>query len=353
MRSAGGSGAAARQRPRAASLALPTALIVLALTALTLLVVAPAAGGPAPEHALPALDDTAAGLLLAHGGSDAAGASLVRALHQGGQVLLYVGILGTTGLVLFRHLVLDPAAATLRLLRPTAQLTAVGLVGLLLFLVADGAWLVGSGAAGLVDPDLLWHSLTSRTGAATVLGAGGLALALVARGRAAATVGAALALASLPLTGHTRSFGPAWLVVGSDVLHVLAGSLWFGGLLGLFLTLRSPAVDTPAAARTVARFSTAAAWLVLTLAVSGTLLAWRILPGPAALGTTGYGLTLLAKVATVGCVLAVAAWNRFRLVPRVAGSGSRSLLRRTVGVEAAVLLLALSLTGVLVSQSPS
>lgn len=289
----------------------------------------------------------AAGGTVVHGG----GWDVVRAVSQVGQVLLYVGVLGASGLVLFRHLVLD-RAAQVRLLRPTAQLTAVGLVGLLLVLVSDGARLVGAGPSGFVDPELLWHSLTSRTGAATALGAGGLALALAGRGRAVPLLGAVLALASLPLTGHTRSFGPAWVVVGSDLLHVLAGSVWFGGLLGLLLTLRSASVETPAAARTVARFSAAAAWLVLALTASGTVLAWVILPAPSALGTTGYGLTLLAKVATVVCVLAVAAWNRFRLVPLVEASGSRSLLRRTVGVEATALLVVLSLTGVLVSQSP-
>lgn len=338
-------GAVRRGRRPAPHAVLLTRAALLAHALLHAVLLACAAVLVAPAHAHAALP--AAGGTVVHG----SGWDVVRAVDQTGQVLLYVGILGASGLVLFRLLVLD-RAAPVRLLRPTAQLAAVGLVGLFLVFVSAGARLVGAGPSGFVDPELLWHSLTSRTGAATALGAGGLALALAGRGRVVPLLGVVLALVSLPLTGHTRSFGPGWLVVGSDLLHVLAGSVWFGGLLGLLLTLRSAGVETPAAARTVARFSDAAAWLVLTLAASGTVLAWVILPEPAALGTTGYGLVLLAKVATVACVLAVAAWNRFRLVPLVAAGGSRSLLRRTVGVEATALLLVLSLTGVLVSQSP-
>lgn len=281
-------------------------------------------------------------------------AAVVDVLHQAGQILVYAGVLGAGGLVIFRSVLLDREATAVRLLRPTAQLAVVAVVGLLLFLATDGAWLAGAGLSGLVDPGLLWHSVTSPAGVAAGVGAAGLALALGSERRMPACGGAALALLSLALTGHSRSFGPAWLVMGSDVVHVVAGSIWFGGVLGLYLVLRSP-VGTPAAARTVARFSGAAAWVVLALAVSGTLLAWRIMPGLGALTATGYGVTLLAKVGVVLLVAAIAAWNRFRLVPSVADDepAARARLRRTVAAEAWLLLLVVTVTGVLVSQSPS
>jgi len=302
----------------------------------------------------------ATGLLLAPVAAVAllTGSSLVELLHRTGTVLGYVGILGTSGLVLFRELLLDRAASSVRghALRPTALLAGVALLGLLLHLAADGAWRTGAGPAGLVDPEVLWDTVVGTpVGPAAGVAVVGLLLALgrghTVAGRVLVCGGAVLALLCLPLTGHTRSVGPAWLVVGSDTLHVLAGALWFGGLLGLVLTLRR-SVPADAAARTVVRFSTTAAGLVAAVAVTGTLLAWRILPDAGALVRTGYGRTLVAKVAVVALVVAIAAWNRFRLVPRAADTAAHRTLRRTVAAEAALVLLALAVTGVLVSQSP-
>ncbi|MBD8061467.1 copper resistance CopC/CopD family protein [Oceanitalea stevensii] len=289
-----------------------------------------------------------------------AGPSLVDLLHQGAQVFVYLGILGTSGLVLFRTVLLDPGARLVDapVQRLTTLFAAAALGGLLLYLAADGAWRTGAGVPGLVDPGTLWDTLTGTpVGLATVVALVGLVLALgtgaTPAGRALTCAGAALALLSLPLAGHSRSFGPAWLVLGSDAVHVLAGAVWFGGVLGLVITLRSSA-PAGAAARTVGRFSTAALWVVLALGATGTVLAWRILPGLDALTGTGYGLTLLAKVAVVALVVVIAGWNRYRLVPRVGDDdGARARLRRTVGTEAWLILLAVALTGVLVSQSPT
>ncbi|PYG00559.1 copper transport protein [Georgenia satyanarayanai] len=288
------------------------------------------------------------------------GDPLVDLLHQGAQVFVYLGILGTSGLVLFRTVLLDRGAGIVHapVLRLATVFAAAALGGLLVYLAADGAWRTGSGLPGLVDPGTLWDTLTGTpVGTATVVALVGLVLALGAgatpAGRAVTCAGALLALLSLPLAGHSRSFGPAWLVLGSDAVHVSAGAVWFGGVLGLVITLRSSA-PASAAARTVGRFSTAALWVVLALAATGTVLAWRILPDLAALTSTGYGLTLLAKVAVVGVVVLVAAWNRYRLVPHVGDDdGARARLRRTVGTEAWLILLAVTLTGVLVSQSPT
>lgn len=285
----------------------------------------------------------------------------VELLHQGAQVFAYLGILGTSGLVVFRTLLLDRAAALVEapVLRLTGLLASAALAGLLAYLAADGAWRTGTGAAGLVNPATLWDTLTGTpVGLATVVALVGLVLALGAGttrvGRAVTCAGAVLALLSLPLAGHTRSAEPAWLILAGDAVHVLAGAVWFGGVLGLLITLRSSA-PADAAARTVSRFSAAALGVVLALAASGTVLAWRILPGPGALTGTGYGRTLLAKIAVVGLVVAVAAWNRYRLLPHVGDDdgAARTRLRRTVGAEAWLLLLAVALTGVLVSQSPT
>ncbi|KGM13547.1 hypothetical protein N869_13355, partial [Cellulomonas bogoriensis 69B4 = DSM 16987] len=170
-----------------------------------------------------------------------------------------------------------------------------------------------------------------------------------------ALLGAAAALASFVLVGHSRSFGIVPLVMASDALHVLTGAVWFGGLIGLAVTLHRAEPVPVALARVVARFSTLAGWLVLGLAVTGVVLGWQIVGSVQGLLTPGYGWTLLAKVAVAVLVVAIGGWNRLRLVPRVladAESNARARLRRTVATEATLLVLVLALTGMLVSQHP-
>ena len=46
-----------------------------------------------------------------------------------------------------------------------------------------------------------------------------------------------MAVAAPALTGHTRAAPPVPLSVAADVLHLVAGAVWLGGLVGLALTL--------------------------------------------------------------------------------------------------------------------
>ena len=173
-----------------------------------------------------------------------------------------------------------------------------------------------------------------------------------------AAVAAALAIAAPAFTGHARAESPVALVVGADVLHLLAGSTWVGGLVGLVLALRELAGRGDDAARTLARFSGVAAGILVVLAATGSLLGWRILASWDALFSTGYGRLLIAKVAVVLVVVALAAWNRYRLVPRVRDAVRRDeraaaeTLARAVRVEVSALAVVLALTGFLVDRSP-
>jgi copper transport protein len=89
------------------------------------------------------------------------------------------------------------------------------------------------------------------------------------------------------------------------------------------------------------------------------VLAWRILGSWENLVATTYGLILLTKVSMVALAVAVAGWNRYRLLPRLqqaAGYRDRTdaaqQLRTAVRAEAALLVSALLLTGFLVNQVP-
>ncbi|MCW2737497.1 MAG: copper resistance protein CopC [Nocardioides sp.] len=171
--------------------------------------------------------------------------------------------------------------------------------------------------------------------------------------------GALLSLAGPSVVGHSRAFTPSPLLVATDVLHVTAGAVWLGGLLGLVLTLRALAGREALAAQTLARFSTLAGGVLLAVAATGTFLAWRIVGSWAGLVETSYGWLLLTKVAIALVVAGVGGWNRWRVLPAVraaAGFGDRehaaAAVTRTVRVEAVLLAVLLGVTGVLVNQSP-
>jgi copper transport protein len=128
------------------------------------------------------------------------------------------------------------------------------------------------------------------------------------------------------------------------------------------------------AAGLVARFSSLALWSVLALTVSGLAMAWALVRVPGALTGTDYGALLLAKVVLVTLAVALAGYNRLRLVPTIAARTpaggavdapaaatgtsprARAAWRRlggTLGAEALLLVAALLVTGFLVVQRPA
>ena len=82
-------------------------------------------------------------------------------------------------------------------------------------------------------------------------------------------------------------------MVSALVVHVVAVSLWTGGLLGLVLHVRSEAVLLPGA---VARFSPLALGAYLALAGSGLIAVAERLGTSGGAWTSGYGALVAAKV---------------------------------------------------------
>ncbi|MEO9323319.1 CopD family protein [Nocardioides sp. C4-1] len=281
----------------------------------------------------------------------------------------YVGLLLAAGLVAFvvlflpRDRVADRARAQIV---TTARAGAVaGAVAWLVGLPVTASYQLGTGLGGVVD-GATWSVLTATEYGVTAAVAVGLigAVALVDDGSPAhrrglvAVVAAAVATVAPALTGHTRAATPEALAVGADMVHLLAGATWLGGLVALALALPRMAAQGTTGAVVLTRFSTVAAGVVAVLAVTGTLLAWRIAGSWAALFETTYGRLLLVKIAAALVVIAIAAYNRYRLLPglqqaerrkeRRSGAG---LVVRTITAEAGVLLVVLMLTGVLVDRT--
>ena len=280
-----------------------------------------------------------------------------------------VGILVAAGLALFVALVLPrswPGTGVRRRLRRVLSYAAgVGAVGILLQVPVASAYGQGLELGGIVtgfDPGAVRNELLA---ASVVLLGLGVAALYASDGPPDRTGGwllaggGILALTGPSVVGHSRAFTPSPLLIAADVLHVTAGAIWLGGLVGLVLTMRALAGREVLAAETLARFSTLAGGVLLAVAATGTFLAWRIVGSWDGLVETTYGWLLLTKVAIALLVAGLGGWNRWRVLPTVrsaVGFGDRdraaAAVTRTVRVEAVLLVALLGVTGFLVNQSP-
>jgi copper transport protein len=134
--------------------------------------------------------------------------------------------------------------------------------------------------------------------------------------------GAALTVA-LALTWAAAEHASAGIQVPvamtSSVLHLLAMTVWLGGLVALLLLLQRTRL--PAAA--VARFSRLAFASVTVLVVTGVYQSWRGLGSFGALTQTTYGRLLLLKLAAVVLLLAAAGFSR-RWTARLVSARARA-----------------------------
>jgi copper transport protein len=280
------------------------------------------------------------------------------------QGLGYAGLLVAAGLVVFcawmvGDVRLTPeTVARVRAVQWWAAGVAVGAAALGVPLA--GSYQQGLGMEGLTDPAAYDLSLVGDDVLVLVLQAVGLFAALLLRDRRVlATAAAAVAVWSPAWVGHTRAFEPVSLLVVTDALHLSAGAIWLGGLVGLALTLPAIRGRRRDAVAVVARFSTVAAGVLALLAASGTVMGWRIIGSWDGLFGTTYGRLLMVKVGIALVVVAIAAWNRWRLLPQVSGAvghddgvAATGLVRRTVVAEACLLFAVIGVTGFLVNQPP-
>ncbi|MFO7590138.1 MAG: CopD family protein [Acidimicrobiia bacterium] len=173
-----------------------------------------------------------------------------------------------------------------------------------------------------------------------------------------ALAGAAALVASFAFIGHTASTEPRWLVVASALVHVTAGSLWVAGVAMLAATLwrRHRRGVELEAALLATRFSVAAVGAVAAVAVTGLALGIAILGDVGALFSTEFGRVLIVKVALVGVLVGLGAYNQKVLIPALERSRRRSRtaahrLRRIVTAEVITFLAVIAATAALVASN--
>jgi copper transport protein len=179
---------------------------------------------------------------------------------------------------------------------------------------------------------------------------------------AGACAAAAATLAIPGLAGHAAQYSPKAALLPLDWLHLSAGSIWLGGLIGLLVLWVSLGVArrVPGLVIAVPRFSNVAFVSVVALVGSGITAAVLHLPTLASLWETSYGQTLLVKIGLLSGTLLLAAVNLLRTRPRLAASSERpelgsdtaALLRRLVTGEVFLVGAAVVAAAVLSSLPP-
>jgi copper transport protein len=174
---------------------------------------------------------------------------------------------------------------------------------------------------------------------------------------------AAVAVLLIPGTvGHAGQTSPRGLSVLFDVTHLIAGSVWLGGLVGLLvLWFAAPRGERGRALSVVVpRFSNVAFASVLVLLATGTGATIVHMPAINALWDTGYGVAILVKVGLLAAAVSLGAVNLLRIKPRLAAAGERpaeaepaaGLLRRTTSGEVLLIGGAVFAAAVLSSLPP-
>ena len=278
--------------------------------------------------------------------------------------LAYIGMLGSVGLMWFRAFVVKNVDRTSHRIALTLSVITFLLHVLLVGYIR--LWEIGGSTSDLFSADA-WEVASSASSVRAVIC---LALGFpiqhlfarkdvrIERNRWGVVIGGLIALGSLTVVGHTAYQPPTWISHGMDFVHGVGASFWFGGLLGLVLFLQYAfrhKGDAVEAGRVVSDFSTYALFSVVALATSGVVMATIIKDDPFE-RESAFAKALIFKLLLVLIPISIAAYNRFRLLPRLQAEadsdGAWATLRRATMIEVGVVVVILMVTGFLVLASP-
>ncbi|MBV9917046.1 MAG: copper resistance protein CopC [Solirubrobacterales bacterium] len=180
---------------------------------------------------------------------------------------------------------------------------------------------------------------------------------------------AAIAVLVIPgAVGHAGQASPRGLSMLFDAVHLGAGAIWLGGLIGLLVLWLSLTEHKPVGAPSrvqvlrvvVPRFSNVALASVLLLLATGIGATVIHMPALNALWKTGYGVAILVKIGLLVAAVSLAAGNLLRTRPGLLAAreeppraeSAAQLLRRLISGEAAVIGSAVFAAVLLSSLAP-
>jgi copper transport protein len=179
-------------------------------------------------------------------------------------------------------------------------------------------------------------------------------------------IGGAYLAITPALSGHASIQSPRGVFFPSDVLHVLAASVWVGGIgcLLLALPLATRQLESPQRSRlllaVLARFSPLALGCVIVIAVTGVLQAYIDVRSLHGLFHSTYGALIIAKTLLLAILIGFGWVNRERVIPglkRIVEASERPggigmLARRTMRGELALMVAVFGVTAALISYAP-
>jgi len=326
---------------------------------------------------------------LAAGGAGGGGSGrLAAVLLAATRFALFASLLLLVGGLAFLVAIWPQGAGAARVRQLLAGSWTAAVVATVAALPLQGVVATGSPLVDVLDTELVGEVLATRYGRVSIARLGilcaAMPLLLVVSRRpelvrpgatrwfvpVAGLLGAGL-LVTPGLAGHAGNGKLVPLGVAADLLHLVAVSVWLGGLVVLVAAVL-PRRDPAELRDVVPRFSELAYEAVVVIVISGLYQAWRQVGHPSALTSTTYGRLLLAKVVLAAVLVGFGALSRrlvqdrlvatSPLVARPAGPGAARLdpdvaavarLRRSVGAEVAIAAVVLALTSVLVNTDPA
>jgi putative copper resistance protein D len=178
-------------------------------------------------------------------------------------------------------------------------------------------------------------------------------------------IGAVIA-ATRSASGHGADAGDFSLPEISDWLHLMAASIWGGGLITLSIiifpiVLRQTDGRSALIAETAARFTRLAVITLFIILVTAAYNVWFEVGSIEALYETPYGKIVLSKIALLLVLVIVGASNRYLSIPNIIGSSGTPEKKNgailqfvyKVRVEAVLIAALLVCTALLLHQKPA
>jgi putative copper resistance protein D len=212
--------------------------------------------------------------------------------------------------------------------------------------IAEHDWSLAFG------PDLRSMAFQTPMGRAALVRLIAAAILLFAHASSIRLGAALVMIGSFLIEGHTVSGDDVTVLTTALLfLHIAAAHWWLGALYPLAALIRR--ADAATLRSAVESFGAWAFPIVAGLLIAGALLlgsltGWQLKPGSA------YQQRFLVKIGLVGTILAIAAYNKLRLTPRLRQEPVRGgkLLRGSICIESLLALSILAATAWALSAPP-
>lgn len=270
------------------------------------------------------------------------------------KLVIYLTSFLSVGSLIFTSMLKPlPTSINQSLLRLSMIAAILSVAFTLLHISLQAGQLYDDGFVGLYDMEMIGLVADSPLGTSSYVRLIGLGFVIVAIilplfRTLHILVSSILIAGSFAIVGHATK---DLMVLGVLItIHLLSVSYWVGGLYPLY-KLAGKTDDLVNAANLAHKFGIQAAVIVPVLIIAGIAFSILLVGSPARLLGTEYGLLLITKVLVVTILLALAALNKFRLVPQLLVGDHKAAyqLRNSIRIEFIAFLLIFATTAILTS----